>query len=59
MQIRYKFKDNTHHMTHLNPSLMTVCGSNIASGEIEMKVAAGIIARNNSASKKKDDEATK
>ena len=32
--------------------------SNIASGEIEMKVAAGIIARNNSASKKKEDEAT-
>ena len=33
--------------------------SNIASGEIEMKVSAGVIARNNSASKKKDDEAIK
>ena len=33
--------------------------SNIALGEIEIKIAAGIISRSNSASKKKDDEAAK
>ena len=33
--------------------------SNIASGEIEMKVVAGVISRSNSASKEKNDEAAK
>ena len=34
-------------------------GSNIASGESEIKIAAGVISRSNSASLKKDDEAAK
>ena len=37
----------------------TYDSSNIASGEIENKIAAGVISRSNSASKKKDDEAAR
>ena len=34
-------------------------GSNIASGESEIKIAAGVISRSKSASKRKDDEVAK